>query len=775
MSKFLCMEIGRSIVRVAEVKKSGKHVTVLKVSVFETQEDLTKDGKVRISEQVITEIKEGLDKAELAADEIYFVVDSTRILYKTVEIPVVANREISGTLQLSFSDMFPVDESLYHLSYLNKGQIKKGEQKMLQLEVWAVPNDLSESYYQLAVALGMSPKGLADATHSVATLLSDTFKNRNVATISIGEVSSAVSVLVDGSVVFSRSVPDGIDSAMKVLEKSSMTLDDIGNVGALELLYTQNVLLPQLPESLASSNEEEAIRYDATASLASLIASIQTALTQFLQKEEIQIQEVYLTGLGAGVAGIAKLFTFEFGAPVNVIRQDSKLTIPPSVSDEVLLLSCYTAIGSTIDKSNLFTKDERSGGDLVRKAKIDRMFAIGGLGILLLSGSFGLYSILSAIMARDNAKRQNTAYQENIATLQGMGVEQKYNEYQLSHSYNEEVKAIYEETKSGNEDMTKFLLELESIFPKSAVVTTLTINPTNCTMSVMCQDKYVASGVLHLMRNMETIKSMQCSAVGEDDEGNVVFTVTFELKSTAEREGKVDENGNPIEDNGEVGEGEAVEGGTVEGATESTNPTASNQAASEPTVEATQANQETTYAYATTKANAKDDVVLNKFKIGTVEYDSGNLKIDALTKNKINKINNSEVPPTISYANQVLVGVENGSVLQPDDSVGTKIVLGTLDDSTVYAINITSNENGSFTIPSLNISSGTKLTDATKALTAYTPVDLENGDKEYIIKNSKTTLTLTFGGDETDSKTGDRVLKLTSATIVNNALADKIM
>jgi hypothetical protein len=79
----------------------------------------------------------------------------------------------------------------------------------------------------------------------------------------------------------------------------------------------------------------------------------------------------------------------------------------------------------------------------------------------------------------------------------------------------------------------------------SARVTSITLSPTNASVSFACDDKFVAAGVLHLLRNMKTTHSMDCSGVSEADKsGEVTFHCSFKLKSTSDRNGTSASNNN---------------------------------------------------------------------------------------------------------------------------------------------------------------------------------------------------------------------------------------
>jgi len=542
MAKVLCMEFGTSTVRLAEVVKRGKRVEITKTFVFDTPDDATKDGKVRVSDTVVSAIRDGLDESGIKASDVYFVVESTKILFKQVEIQWVKRSQIQSTLELSFSDHFPVDETLYHLSYVLERTYEKNGQKWMALDVFAIPNDLSESYYNLAVNLGLNARGLTDTSRSVISLFPDSFKNRNVAMVNINENVSTLTISVDGDMIFNKTIPYGVFGTIRQVMNSPLTLENTDVTGATELLYSRNILMRQIPAAISNADdEEEKLRYNVTTSLASLIKAIESTFASVLAKENIQIQEFHLTGLGAGFAGISQLFTYEFGIPVTVVQQEGNLKINPLVADDTLLLSCYPCVGAAIDAACFFTPEEKAGGELAKKRRTDHAFIFGGILICLAAFGYGSWAWLQAGFDNQDAYDENVRLTKRVQDLRNRGVEIAYNDYMTALSYNEEVTKLYDETRSGNEDMTVFLNELENLLPKSAKVIAMTLTPSAADISFQCDDRFVAAGVLHLLRNMESINNMDCPGVSEIQNTEIVaFNATFSLKSTADRQAEAE-------------------------------------------------------------------------------------------------------------------------------------------------------------------------------------------------------------------------------------------
>lgn len=548
MAKFLCMEIGTSSVRLAEVNKkavpqSGKEtIEITKTFAFDTADDATKDGKVRVSDNVVAAIKNGLVESGIVTNDVYFAVESTRILFKQVELPFVQKRLIDGMLENSFSDIFPVDELLYHVSYVFKKAFDKNGKKMMLLDVFAIPNDLSESYYNLAVALNLNVKGLAPAGYAMTYTAPEIFEGRNIAMVNIGENLSTLTVTVDGNTVFNKTINTGIRNLVQQVVNSPLTMDNLTVTGASELLYSQNILLQKLPSSQQDDlPEQDKLRNAATMSIASFAQAVESNFAAFLSKESIHIQEFILCGLGAGFANISQLLTYIFGITVTVVQQYSKLKVSPVAAEDTLLLSCYPCASASLCNVNLFTKEERAGGDIAKKKKIDKVFSIVAIIAVCSVFGYGTYSLLNAGIAKQDATDENKRLTNKIQEFREQGVEDAYNKYADAEQKNNNLKEKYTLTTNGNENLTVFLDEVSRVLPNDCYITAITLTPTTATVSFSGSSSSSAVALSRL-RHLTTASDMQCSGVTEDkDGGNALnpksnFSCTFTLLATPARE-----------------------------------------------------------------------------------------------------------------------------------------------------------------------------------------------------------------------------------------------
>lgn len=545
MAKFLCMEIGNSSVRLAEVNKkatkNGTVATITKTYDFDTPDDATKDGKVRVADNIVAAIKNGLVDSGILTNDVYFAIESTKILFKQVELPLVQKRLIEGMLQNSFSDIFPVDELLYHVSYVYKKAFDKNGKKMMLLDVFAIPNDISESYYNLAVALNLNVKGLAPAGYSMTYVAPEIFEGRNIAMVNIGENISTLTVTVDGNTVFNKTINAGVRGLIQQLINSPLTMDDLTVTGAAELLYSQNILLQKTPTAQSNAaSEQDKLRNLATMSVVQFAQAIESTFAAFLSKESVHIQEFILCGLGAGFANISQLLTYLFGITVTVVQQYSKLQISPVAAEDTLLISCYPCVAACLSDVNLFTSEERAGGDIAKKKKIDKICSI--LAIVAVCGVMGYsaYSLLQTGIEKQDALDENKRLTNKIQELRDLGVEKAYNDYSAAESKNKTLEEIYALTSNGNENMTVFLDELSRVLYGNCHVTAVTLSAESATVSISGSSSNAAL-TLSRLRHLTTASDMECSGFSEDDNSNSgnpqsSFTCTFKLLPTPPRE-----------------------------------------------------------------------------------------------------------------------------------------------------------------------------------------------------------------------------------------------
>ena len=563
MSKILSLEIGQSLVRGAEVEKAGSTTRVSNMFVFEMPEDAARDGKIRVSNEVVAAFRAELRKRHIKAKDVSFAVESTRILYKQLEIPEVPLKLVQETLNLSFSDHFPaVDETLYHISYIIENKVVKNGKTMMRLDAFAVPNDLSESYYNFAIALGMNIKSLCDSSHCNVTIFQSELRNTNSIVIGLNETTTSFAIVTHGDMIYSKTIPCGISEACDLV-KGYMTkhqaagANPVDGIAVLKELYTKPLLQRYMPNSSVGATEEEQLKNSVTLALAPILQGIESNVSAFLAKQNLALNELVVTGFGAGMYGISPLLSSVFKLSVKVVQSSPNVVYSnQALKTDPLLLAALNITGTAIDLSNLLTTVERQGGARAVQRRIDRLFVLGGLTIAITACAIGGVKWMKAWEKNLATQKTQQTLEQQIQVLQEAGAQEAYDTYSDVLSYNTEVHNLYNNTMSGNEDITTFLEELESDLPESAYVMAMTLSPSAATATVWCENKYVAAGVLNKLRNMDSITAMDCPGVyeAEQDKEALMFQASFTLKSTADREAEKEAGNTGSDDMTEIPE-----------------------------------------------------------------------------------------------------------------------------------------------------------------------------------------------------------------------------
>ena len=152
-TKVLSIEIGQGLTRVVEMDYKVKNPKVYNYFTFETPRDVVEDGMVKRSEAFTGLFKAECERRGIKTNQVVFSVNSSRIARRDAKIPFVKEKQIQELLDTSATDYFPVDMTQYHLVYSIVEKNAKGDDKGYRLNLLAVPNVLTASYFDFAQSL----------------------------------------------------------------------------------------------------------------------------------------------------------------------------------------------------------------------------------------------------------------------------------------------------------------------------------------------------------------------------------------------------------------------------------------------------------------------------------------------------------------------------------------------------------------------------------------------------------------------------------------------
>lgn len=471
----LAFQIDNGVTQVAELRVSGKNVTVLKsFSVLTPMGTVESDGTLVASTEFAALLREQMKKHGIKTDRGVFCVNSDRVITRQTVVQNLKRNEILSLLSTNSQDYFPVDVSDYRLDYSVQEQFEENGTKMLRIQVNAVPNSLIASYYELAKMMEIGIEAVDLAGNS---LLQAVGVNPDIITSDEDEEGSTYLVvnpysgstqltfIKDGTVRLQRTVSGGLGDSFDTL----MLANADRSSGILGYVLSADM----------DRDEMERASLVAGAKATELAAAINRTIEYYYSVEGYGNGKIYGTAIGQGV--LLPAFVSMLFKELDIeLRTTHRIGADAEDSDKEygLYLSC---IGACINPLNL---TDRALGMMLENICAKRRWleraAIVKRNFIILAGAaiFAVCVLVSAAMAGvvtvENLTTQRTIddYRAKIEVLSEVAKQQdiKLNAesirdalqaYKQKLEQLEQDEQIYESLKAEHEQLAETYLALQ--------------------------------------------------------------------------------------------------------------------------------------------------------------------------------------------------------------------------------------------------------------------------------------------------------------------------
>lgn len=511
-SKTLTIEIGNEFIKICEAQVNKKEVMVHHAISVQTPQDTVEDGFVKDITQVSEAIGRALTQEQITAKEVTFVLNSSRVATKEVIIPYVKSDKIQELINANASEYFPVNIDDYVLSYtVLEAKRTKEEQKMRVL-VYAAPEKMVESYFNLANLLGMKVSAVDYAGNSTLQLIKIQIDERPTLVVQLGMDTTIVSVMNNNVLQLQRTIPYG----ESLLLNSVMESRNVKANVAMELLSSAQIVKSSLDED------------ETTNSLKYLISNVNRVIEYYSSRNtEAPLQKIVIIGEGADVLGMDVLFSNETSLPAERLTLLKNVESYNRIKLSTSLLKQYMAnVGAALNPIHLQPKKSiggktEKGANVNMTAYIAAMAVMVGVAIVLAVVPLTRYSV------KNNEKKD---LQKEVTNLSS--VEQLYGEYYNAQDKLADLKAYYLST-CDNTEWTYDLFEFfEKEMPKDMSFDTMSITEGAVSISGVTVYEYELAGVLNSLENESHINSVSTTGYTKNYEKNTVtFDMTFNIVS----------------------------------------------------------------------------------------------------------------------------------------------------------------------------------------------------------------------------------------------------
>ena len=531
-TKVLSIEIGQSLTRVVEMEFKAKNPKVFNAFTFETPADVVDDGVVKRNDAFATIIKEECAKRGIKTTQVVFTVNSSRIARRAVKIPLVKENQIQDLLNTSATDFFPVDMTQYHLVYSILGKEAKGEDKGYRLNLLAVPNDLTASYFDFAQSMGLHLAAVDYVGNSVFQLAKGAYEKGTDVLLKIDEASALVTILKDGKIQLQRNVAYGISDAIDVVRDCGAFGENLSLTQAINVLSKETCICSDMDPATAEGDSDAAVaeaKEKVTEALRRVVNMVNRVLEYYASHNPGEtIDQITVMGLAGEINGFSQLLTNELNHNVRVL-QDNEVNVTGKIPNSTSVHACrYAACyGAGIEPQNLVPEQGKSKKKS-KESKGNGAIA-GGLVVLFLGIAAAAALVILPAMEKKAVEEEIARVEAHIKYLEDAGVEAVYQEYKTAKDLAERMETIYNSTLSRSEDLVRFIEELEEKMPTTLLVLNFSANSRTVSMSIEVDSKEAAAKTLMQLRTFDSIEVVSSSGLTDNlDESDSIVSFTVE-------------------------------------------------------------------------------------------------------------------------------------------------------------------------------------------------------------------------------------------------------
>ncbi len=510
-SRTLTIEVGNEFIKVVELQKQKGKVMVHHAVSVQTPPDSVEDGFVRNVSQVAEAIRSAMAEEQIVANEVTFVLNSSRVATKEVPLPLVKKDKIQGLVNENASDYFPVNIDDYVLSYTVLEEIKTKEDQKLRILVYAAPELMIQSYYDLAGVLGMKIKAVDYAGNSTLQLIKIQIDQKPTLVIQLGMDTTIASVMNGNTLQLQRTIPYG----ESLLLNSVMESRNVTSRVALELLASAQIVKDSLDKD------------ETTNSLKYLISNVNRVIEYYSGRNaNAPIQKVVIIGDGADILGIDLLFANETSIPTERLTELKNVESYNRIKLSTSNLKQYMAnIGSALEPIHLqpkaYDKSNRKGSDAANFNVVP--YICGFVGLAVVAAAVAIVPLIRL----GSAESDRDALQKKIKELEP--VEKTYADRDASRLELTDAQTFASTTMNNTEYAPELLDYLEKIVPGDGGFNGISVSNGMVSMTGVTMEEYEVAGFINdLEANDKHIFNVVTSGYTKDYEsGRVSFNVTF--------------------------------------------------------------------------------------------------------------------------------------------------------------------------------------------------------------------------------------------------------
>lgn len=559
-NRIISISINNEYIKVCEMSRKNKNnVIIHKAVTVETPPRCYGDGTIRDRAQLAKAIKIAMDSNRMESTRAIFSIASSKVATKEVIIPNVKPNKIGDIIFTNASEYFPVQLEEYIVNYtvLEKVQTEGAEPK-IKVMVMAMPEQMVNSYYDLASSLGLKVYAIDFVGNSTNQALKIQVDNAPSVVIQVENDSTIVNIYDNNVLQLQRTIPYG----KSVVVNALMDEARIKYEPALRKLQEE----PIIHKTFDGDPVTESLGY--------LITNVSRIIDFYTSRNSQRVMEkAYIIGNATTINGFADLFANELKLPIESIDiLKGVLTDKKTYVEESMIPSYIINIGAFIAPVNFvphMSVDETKVEGDMRIFHVMLGASIVG-AILLVGGS-------ATMMA--SAKAERDTAQASVNTIKG--IESVVNDYYEAKDIASDAEAFRVLTLNNDDVLAQFITDLEKNLPSDVSIRSMNVSSGEVTVSGITSSKSSLGLMVQMLKSIDNVKDVLVGSESEAMDNDGVISVTFSLTCTFVNTSTLTEE--------EASQGAATSTNVTQAATTAATQAATTAATQAATTESTQA------------------------------------------------------------------------------------------------------------------------------------------------------------------------------------------
>lgn len=548
MGNLLSIVISDNYIRIAELANGRKGVSVSRLLTREIPNNLMRDNSIGDVKAFAEFLADALRYANIKTKRAIFSLPTDKIMTREVILPEMNEEKTKTAIRVNAPDYFPIDLTDYVLAYfpiakvLGEGEAEEDEAEdsekdakkkrkkkksrkkatgkkksgaKLRLMVVAAPNDMVQSYYDVAKLAHLKLESVDFLGNSVFQLTTYQIGEEPCLVIQLDSDHTVLTVFHDNIMVFQRHVDFGSASVVQAV------------MDARHLEYEEAEKVLEHKTLIRDSFEEGD---EITETLYYLVSNIRRTIEYYTGRNvDRPIEQVYLMGEGVFISGVKRLFERQLEYPVQEITALKNVFIKGSTGLSMQEVLRYTDnIGAVLAPVNFIPKQLEQ--DLRRKleAKAYRIMVLLALLASVVIVTVPATEFFSVGM--DTIDLQNKLLlMEDVQPI--------LDRYRQASDRYTDVKNVQSIVGTNNESLVEFVNIFEQLRPSDMSIASFSCNDGQISISALASGKKTVAKLIQQLNTIANVSEVKVSSLSSSFDGNqetVSFSLTCRLINAGE-------------------------------------------------------------------------------------------------------------------------------------------------------------------------------------------------------------------------------------------------